>query len=93
MTKQQVYTTQVPAGCEMYDSSRPGQGVAAFVPSYLQPGVELAPPSGVEYIPPVPTCTHWYEIKAKTCLAPKAKGTDFCIGHLNQQAKLAKSKE
>lgn len=93
MTRQPVFTSQILAGCEMYNSPRPGQDVASIMPSFVQSNTELAPPSGVEYIPPIPTCTHWNEMKEKRCRAPKAKGTDFCIGHLNQQAKLAKSKE
>jgi hypothetical protein len=93
MTRQTVYTTQVPAGCEMHNAPRAGQAVAGIMPVYMQADTELAPPSGVEYIPPVPTCTHWNEMKQERCRAPQAKKTEFCIGHLNQKAKAAKSKE
>ena len=92
MTRQPVYTSQVLAGCEMYNSPRPGQDVAGIMPSYVQSNTELAPPSGVEYVAAMPTCIG-FNLKEDRCRAPKAKGTDFCIGHLKRMEKLAKSKE
>jgi hypothetical protein len=94
MNRQPVFQSQVPAGCEMYGSPKPGQDVSSILPNYIQSNTELAPPTGVEYVPPIPTCIHWNEMKQVRCKGPKAKGTDYCIGHLNQQAKEAKkSKE
>ncbi len=49
-------------------------------------GVEPAPPSGVEYKTPTPHCTA-ISTKQEECLAPRAKGTLFCIGHLRQVEK------
>jgi hypothetical protein len=40
----------------------------------------------------MPTCIG-FNLKEERCRAPKAKGTDFCIGHLKRMEKLAKSKE
>jgi len=93
MNRQPVFQSQVPAGCEMYNSPKIGQDVSAIMPNYIQSNTEPAPPTGVEYIPPVPTCTHWNEMKQERCKAPQAKKTEFCIGHLNQQAKAAKAAE
>jgi hypothetical protein len=92
MNKQVVYTTQVPAGCEMYNSPKPGHEVAGIMPSYVQSNTELAPPSGVEYVAAMPTCVG-FNLKEERCRAPKAKGTDYCIGHLKRIEKEAKSKE
>ena len=49
MTRQPVFTSQVPAGCEMYNSPKVGQDVASIMPSFIQSNTEPAPPSGIEY--------------------------------------------
>lgn len=87
-----MYTTQVPEGCEMYNSPKSGQEVAGIMPSYVQSNTQLAPPSGVEYVAAMPTCVG-FNLKEERCRAPKAKGTDYCIGHLKRIEKAAKSKE
>jgi hypothetical protein len=40
----------------------------------------------------MPTCVG-FNLKEERCRAPKAKGTDYCIGHLKRIEKEAKSKE
>lgn len=87
-----VYTTQVPAGCEMYGSPKPGQEVSGIMPDYIQSNTELAPPSGNEYKAAMPTCIG-FNLKEERCRAPKAKGTDYCIGHLKRLEKEQASKE
>jgi len=50
-------------------------------------GTEPAGETGNAYIPPVPTCTHYNEMKQLRCRAPQAQGTELCIGHIKQYAK------
>ena len=92
MTRQPMFTTQILAGCEMYNAPKDGQEIAGIMPSYMQSNTEPAPPSGIEYKAAMPTCTG-LNAKEERCRAPKAKGTEFCIGHLKASEKAAKSKE
>ncbi len=54
--------------------------------------VELAPPSGVEHKFDNITCTAMGKKEVK-CMAPRAKGTLFCIGHLRQVEKKLAAQE
>ena len=55
--------------------------------------VELAPPSGIEHKFDNITCTAMGKKEVK-CMAPRAKETLFCIGHLRQvEKKLAAQKK
>ena len=92
MNRQPVFQSQVPAGCEMYNSPKAGQDVAAIMPNFIQSGTELAPPSGVEYKAAMPTCIG-LNLKEERCRAPQAKGTEYCIGHLKRLQKQAKATE
>jgi len=91
MSKELVFGSQQLAGTERYGSTSNTE-VAGIMPAYMMPGTEPAPPSGVEYKTAMPTCIG-LNLKEERCMAPKAKGTDFCIGHLNRQAKEAKLAE
>lgn len=93
MNKELVGQGQGLAGTEPYGTIAGTQRVGSGLAGYHGKGVELAPPSGVEYKTPTPHCTA-LSIKEEECLAPRAKGTLFCIGHLRQIEKLeAKKKE
>lgn len=91
MSKQSIYGSQQLAGTERYGATSNTE-TSGFMPAYASPGTEPAPPSGVEYKTAMPTCVG-LNLKEERCMAPKAKGTDFCIGHLNRQAKEAKLAE
>ena len=90
MTKEFTYKIHTPVGAERY-GNMPGIEPANIMVGFVNATVELAPPSGVEYVPPIPTCIHVNPKTEMRCRAPQAKKTEYCIGHLNQQAK--KSKE
>lgn len=93
MTKEFAYKIHTPIGAERYGNTA-GIEPAGVMVGFVNADVEIAPPSGVEYIPPVPTCIHVNKITEMRCKAPQAKKTEYCIGHLKQQEKEAKkSKE
>lgn len=93
MTKEFAYKIHTPVGAERY-GNMPGIEPSNIMVGFVDATVELAPPSGVEYVPPIPTCIHVNATTEMRCKAPQAKKTEYCIGHLNQQAKEAKkSKE
>ena len=74
------------AGTEPYGSVAGAAHIGNGRMAYHGQGVEVAPPSGVEYKTPTPHCTA-LSAKEEECLAPRAKGTLFCIGHLRQVEK------
>jgi len=93
MTKEFAHKIHTPIGAERY-GNMPGVEKSGIQVGFINATVELAPPSGVEYVPPIPTCIHVNLITEMRCKGPQAKKTEYCIGHLNQQAKEAKkSKE
>jgi hypothetical protein len=93
MTKEFAYKIHTPIGAERY-GNMPGIEKSGRQIGFIDATVELAPPSGVEYVPPIPTCIHVNLTTEMRCRGPRAKKTEYCIGHLNQQAKEAKkSKE
>jgi len=59
-----------------------GQPVSGIRPSAQVPGSKLAPPSG-PYIGRQ-RCT----ANEDTCEGPKARGTDFCYGHLRSMGEV-----
>ena len=79
-----IYDNQMPPGCEPANSR--GEQVRTSMPVGVQEGTSQAPWSGIEYVPPTPTCA-WYEY---SCGAYPAKGTQFCIGHLKRFLKQQK---
>jgi len=86
MNKEITNRGQMLVGTEVYGTASNVE-TASIMPSYIQSGTELAPPSGNDYIPPVPTCTYWNEITEMGCRAPRAKETELCIGHLRGKNK------
>lgn len=94
MNKQTQSAGQGLAGTQPYGFVEGARHISNGRADYHGKGVELAPPSGVEYKTPTPHCTA-LSIKEEVCLAPRAKGTLFCIGHLRQVEKklAAKQKE
>lgn len=96
MNKQSQGTGQALAGTEPYGTVAGASHIGNGRMAYHGQGVEVAPPSGVEYKTPIPHCTA-VSFKEEECLAPRAKGTLFCIGHLRQlekkQAEMKKEEE
>jgi hypothetical protein len=80
MKYQPVNTNQVPAGCTPVSH---GTDISEISPFYSAPGVSLAPPSGVEFSPARPLCSH----NDYNCKANPVKGYELCIGHLRQYMK------
>jgi hypothetical protein len=84
---QPAYINQMMDGVEPYNSVSHTE-VRAITPMHNQPGTQLAPPSGIEYVHPYDTC-HTIRPDSTRCGAPRAKGTDFCIGHIRAMEKAA----
>jgi hypothetical protein len=78
-------------GTEAYGAMK-NVRVAAQQPAHIHPGTEMAPPSGNKYEGKSGICTHINE-NGIGCSAPRAKETDFCIGHLRKIEKALKAKE
>jgi hypothetical protein len=82
MNKDHAHKSQALAGTEPYgtvNTLRTGIEVQAILPAHIKSNTELAPPSGIEYVHPYDT--------------PRAKGTDYCIGHLKRKEKEEASTE
>ncbi len=80
------------AGVERYGAIH-GLEVEARMPSFIgRSGTELAPPSGNPYAGKYQTCLV-VRADGAQCKGPKAKGTDFCIGHLRSMEKAQKEQE
>jgi hypothetical protein len=92
MNKQTQGHSQGLAGTEPYGVVAGTQHVGNGRMAYHGQGVEPAPPSGIEYKTPTPHCTA-LSIKEEVCLAPRAKGSLFCIGHLRQVEKKLAAQE
>lgn len=86
MNKQTQGAGQGLAGTQPYGTVEGARHIGSIRADYHGSGVEPAPPSGVEYKTPTPHCTA-ISNKEEECLAPRAKGTLFCIGHLRQVEK------
>lgn len=76
------------AGTERYGTVH-GTAVEARMPTFVQAGTQLAPPSGVPYTGKYQSCAFIKEDNTQ-CKGPKAKGTEFCIGHLRSIEKALK---
>jgi hypothetical protein len=80
------------AGVERYGSVH-DRNVEAKMPSFIgRPNTELAPPSGNPYLGKYQSCLV-VRADGAQCKGPKAKGTDFCIGHLRSMEKAQKEQE
>jgi hypothetical protein len=86
-----VHVSQGLAGTERYGFTSNIEQDRAM-PTFAQPGTQLAPPSGTPYIPKYNSCAVIREDNAR-CKGPKAKGTEYCIGHLRAMEKAAKAAE
>lgn len=85
MNRQTVHQHQALNGTERYGAA-PNVEPAGRNSIYLVEGVEPAPPSGVPYGGVTyknGTCTAETN-NGDFCMAPKAKGTEFCIGHIKK---------
>ncbi len=95
MNKDFAHKGQALAGTEPYgtiNTERTGIEVQAILPTHIRPGSEPAPPSGNDYVHPYDTCHFMRPLDngdSTRCGAPRAKGTDFCIGHLKRKEKEA----
>lgn len=82
MQRQHVSHGQMPEGAERYGAS-PNSEQAVLVPTYMAvAGSQPAPPSGIPW-GLAETCTALNK-QGVACGAQKAKGTQFCIGHLRR---------
>ena len=82
----QVHISQMPEGAERY-GVHPAAEQASLIPSFAtQQGTQLAPPSGIPY-GRQDVCTA-IAANGSSCTSPKAKGTQFCVGHLRKIEKM-----
>lgn len=99
MNKDHAHKSQALAGTEPYgtvNTLRTGIEVQAILPAHIKSNTELAPPSGIEYVHPYDTCHFMRPLEngdSVRCGAPRAKGTDYCIGHLKRKEKEEASTE
>ncbi len=91
MNTQPINTAQGLTGTEPYGATR-GAIRAGVQPAYINSGTEPAFPSGNKYEGKSGVCIH-EGMDGLGCKAPRAKGTDFCIGHLRKIEKALKAKE
>lgn len=91
MPTQPVHSAQGLAGTQPYGTVQ-GVETAAVLPSYIQSGTEPAPPSGNKYEGRQGVCIH-VGTDGMQCRGPRAKQTDFCIGHLRAIEKWIKANE
>lgn len=97
MNKQSQGSGQGLAGTQLYGAVEGARHIGNALADYhgaFTRVVEIAPPSGVEHKHDNITCTAMGKKEVK-CMAPRAKETLFCIGHLRQVEKklAAKAKE
>ena len=89
MNKQTQGVGQGLAGTEPYGTLQGTRHIGSATADYHGNSiraVEIAPPSGVEHKLDNITCTAMGKKEVK-CMAPRAKGSLFCIGHLRQVEK------
>jgi hypothetical protein len=95
MNKETQGQGQALAGTQPYGFVEGARHISNGRSDYHGQGVEIAPPSGTEY-----GGVHYknglcqaMNQKEEPCKAPKAKGTNYCVGHLNSFNKMLESKE
>lgn len=86
-----VHVRQGTPGVERYGAVH-DRDIEAKMPSFVQSNTQLAPPSGNPHVGKYQSCIVVRQDGAQ-CKGPKAKGTDFCIGHLRSMEKAAKAAE
>jgi hypothetical protein len=95
MNKETVGAGQGLAGTQPYGTVAGAQHIGNGRMGYHGQGIEIAPPSGVAYggvFYKNGLCQAMNQ-KEEPCKAPKAKGTDYCVGHLNRMNKMLESKQ
>jgi len=91
MQRQTAQSGQGLAGTERYGAVHDRE-VRQMLPAHMQPGVELAPPSGVKY-GIQSQCTYIRE-NHEQCGAPQKRGSKYCVGHTRRvQKQEAQEKE
>lgn len=95
MNKQTQGVGQGLAGTEPYGTVDGARHIGNGRADYHGQGVEIAPPSGIAY-----GGVHYknglcqaMNKKEEQCKAPKAKGTDYCAGHLASFDKMLREQE
>lgn len=89
MARQSVYQSFIPEGCEIAGSGQGHSLVTNIAPAGMSPGIEAADPTGNPIKTVIPTCIGLNKHEER-CMAPQAKGTEHCIGHLSRIEKQAK---
>ena len=95
MNKESQNQGQGLAGTEPYGSVGGARSIVSSHAPYHNSNVEIAPPSGIEYggVFYAKGLCQAITLKDIQCKAPKAKSTDYCIGHLARLNKLGESPE
>lgn len=95
MNKQTQGSGQGLAGTQPYGVVDGARHISNGMADYHGEGVEIAPPSGIPY-----GGVHYKNglcqamtTKEEQCKAPKAKGTDYCAGHLASFKKMGENQD
>jgi len=95
MSKETRGQGQALAGTQPYGTVAGARHIGSGMADYHGEGVEIAPPSGIPY-----GGVHYKNglcqamtNKEEQCKAPKAKGTDYCAGHLNSLKKMGENQD
>lgn len=95
MNKQTTGQNQALAGTQPYGYVEGARHISNGRADYHGEGVEIAPPSGIAYggvFYKNGLCQAMNK-KEEQCKAPKAKGTDYCVGHLNALKKMGENQD
>ena len=95
MNKETQGQGQALAGTQPYGTVAGARHISNGRSDYHGQGVEIAPPSGIEYggaFYKNGLCQAMNK-KEEQCKAPKAKGTDYCAGHLASFDKMLREQE
>ena len=90
MQRQTAQQGQGLAGTERYGTVHNAE-VRQLIPAHIQPGVEPASPSGTRY--GILSQCIFVRKDGEQCRAPQKKGSDFCVGHTRQLAKVIREQE
>ena len=95
MNKETQGQGQALAGTQPYGFVEGARHISNGRADWHGQGVEIAPPSGIEYggVFYKNGLCQAMTAKEEQCKAPKAKGTDYCAGHLNSFNKMLKEQE
>ena len=95
MNKETQSSGQGLEGTQPYGSVQGARHIGNARSDYHGKGVEVAPPSGVAFggVHYKNALCQAMNSKEEECKAPKAKGTDYCIGHLNSLKKMGENQD